>query len=92
VNRECPACGTVTSAPACCGVAFDRPFAMTSERIRALRSYAHGRKGLDDATYRLHLRAVGARSTTTLTRDQHDALMRRLGQLPDRQRQGRAGR
>lgn len=89
MNRECPACGSVTSARACCGVAFDRPFIMTAMRIRALRRYAHGRKGLDEDAYRLHLHAVGAASTTTLTREQHDALMQRLGRLPDRRRVAR---
>lgn len=90
-RRVCPACGDLTSAPSHCGVAFDRPFRMTKPRIVALRRHAHGRKGLDEATYRLHLQAVGAASTTTLTRAQYDALLVRLNRLPDKPRaQGRA--
>lgn len=61
----------------------DRPFTMTPILIGALRRFAHGRKGLDEDTYRLHLRAVGAHSTRQLTRDQHRALLDRLGGLPD---------
>lgn len=91
--RECPACGTSTRTAICCGVRLDARFVMTTDRIKALRRYAHGQKGLDEATYRLHLHAVGATSTTTLTRDQHTALLKRLGALPDRKRpaQRRAG-
>ena len=55
--------------------------------------------GVDGAYYRVHhfarqlaspfplLAAVGAASTTELTREQHTALLRRLGALPDRPRQ-----
>jgi len=91
-TRQCPACGSLTRTPSCCGVFLDAPFRMTTARIRALRRFVHGRKGLDEATYRLHLEAVGATSTTELTRDQHDALLARLGKLPDRKREpkGRA--
>lgn len=68
-----------------------RPFRMTANLVRALRRYAHGRKGLDEETYRLHLNAVGARSTLQLTRVQHTNLLQRLASLPDRPaRQGRA--
>lgn len=89
--RTCPRCDRRTTAPECCGIHLDAPFGMTTQRIRALRRHAHGRKGLDDATYRLHLAAVGATSTTTLTREQYHALMARLNALPDRQRRrGRA--
>lgn len=41
--------------------------------IKAPRRFAHGTKGLDEPTYRLHLQAVGATSTTELTREQHQA-------------------
>lgn len=51
-----------------------------------LRRYAHGRKGLDLDTYTLKLQAVGATSTTALTRTQYDQLLAALHQLPDRQR------
>ncbi|MGH8083904.1 MAG: hypothetical protein ACREPV_01330 [Lysobacter sp.] len=64
----------------------DRPFRMNTVLVRALRRYAHGRKGLDEATYRLHLSAVGADSTLSLTRTQHAQLLQRLGRLPDRTR------
>lgn len=59
---------------------------MTTNRIKALRRYVHGRKGLDEPTYRLHLHAVGATSTSLLTATQYDALLARLRSLPDRQR------
>lgn len=58
-------------------------FRMTTTRIKRLRAYAHGRKGLDSDTYALHREAVGARSTTELTYPQFAALMKRLGRLPD---------
>jgi hypothetical protein len=59
--------------------------------IIALRRLAHGRKGLDEDTYRMHVRAVGAESTTELTREQHQALVKRLVALPDKPKpQGRA--
>ncbi len=86
-SRQCPACGSLTTAATCCGVALDAPFCMSRQKITALRRFVHGRKGLDVPTYRLHLAAVGANSTTELTRAQHDALLKRLGALPDRQRQ-----
>lgn len=84
--HQCPACGSLTSAPTCCGVHLDRPFIMDRERIKALRRYAHGRKGLDLDTYTLKLQAVGATSTTALTRTQYDQLLAALHRLPDRQR------
>lgn len=87
--RECPVCGRDTTASTCCGVQLNAPFAMTKARTIALRRYAHGRKGLDVETYRMHLEGVGARSTTELTRDQHTALLKRLGALPDKPRPGR---
>lgn len=90
-TRTCPRCERRTSARECCGIHLDAPFGMTTQRIRALRRHAHGRKGLDDATYRLHLAAVGASSTTELTREQYRALRDRLNALPDKPRQrGRA--
>jgi hypothetical protein len=86
---ECPVCGTTSAAGNCCGVWLSAPFTMTTERIKALRRYAHGQKGLDADAYHLHVKAVGATSTTTLTRDQHTELLRRLGRLPDRKRQAK---
>ncbi|RRN78510.1 hypothetical protein EIM50_13555 [Pseudoxanthomonas sp. SGD-10] len=89
--NQCPACGSHTAARICCGIDLEAPFVMTTARIRKLRRYAHGQKGLDEETYRLHLAAVGATSTRDLTREQHTALLRRLGALPDRPRRGRGG-
>lgn len=81
--RTCPLCRHRSNLERCCGVALAMPFRMSANRVRALRAYVHGRKGLDDDTYRLHLGAVGARSTLELNREQHDALMKRLAALPD---------
>lgn len=92
MKHQCPACGSLTSAATCCGVPLNRPFVMSTERIKALRRYAHGQKGLDQPTYRLKLQAVGATSTTDLTRDQYDALLASLRRLPDRKRQDAKGR
>ena len=86
MNEQCPACGTVTERSECCGIYLAGPFRMTTPRVRALRAYAHGRKGLDAETYRMHVRAVGCESTLDLSRDQYNALLRRLRQLPDRMR------
>ncbi|MDR7193394.1 hypothetical protein [Luteimonas terrae] len=66
------------------------PFAMTKVRVLALRRYVHGRKGLDEPTYRMHLSAVGADSTLHLTSTQYDALLARLRPLPDRERREKA--
>ncbi|WP_337052536.1 hypothetical protein [Pseudoxanthomonas sp. USHLN014] len=91
-REQCPACGSLTTAGTCCGVPLNRPFVMDKSRVIALRRYVHGQKGLDEPTYRLHVVAVGATSTTTLTRSQYDALLARLRRLPDRPRQGTKGR
>lgn len=70
----------------------DRDFQISKPLVKALRRYAHGTKGLDEPTYRLHLHAVGATSTLDLSRSQHEALLARLRALPDapRKAQGRA--
>lgn len=85
----CPACGCETQDHWCCGIHLTAPFRMTKNRVIALRSYAHGRKGVDQATYKLMLQAVGVTSTLQLTRDSHNALLRSLGKLPDRPRQAK---
>lgn len=90
-NRQCDICGSVTTAASCCGVRVGGPFSMTKARIVALRAYAHGRKGLDIPTYKLHLHAVGVNSTLDLKRETYDALLRRLRPLPDRPKQAQAG-
>lgn len=69
-----------------------RPFSMNTARVKSLRAHAHGRKGLDQATYRLHLRAVGATSTLALTERQYYDLLARLNALPDRARPPGQGR
>lgn len=56
--------------------------------VIALRRLAHGRKGLDQETYRLHLRAVGAYSTSELSKSQQQQLLDRLLALPDKGRGG----
>lgn len=83
LTRHCPACGVRTNAARCCGVDLGAPFRMTRTLVKGVRGLAHGRKGLDDDTYRLHVRAVGARSTLELTRTQYNALVQRLSKLPD---------
>lgn len=92
MNHQCPACGSVTAAASCCGVPLGQPFVMSTERIKRLRRFVHGMKGLDEATYCLHLQAVGAQHTGDLTRDQYDALLKRLGRLPNRTRKPAQGR
>lgn len=59
-------------------------FIMTTNLTKALRRFAHGDKGLDEPTYRLHLQAVGATSTLDLTREQHQQLLARLRALPNK--------
>lgn len=92
--RQCPVCGGRTRASRCCGVHLAAPFRMSGSRVKALRAYAHGRKGLDEETYRLHLRAVGVDSTLHLDAPSYNALLARLRRLPDMPRagQGRAAR
>ena len=94
MTRQCPACGTRTRAASCCGVRLGGPFRMSGNRVKALRAYAHGRKGLDQDTYRLHLAAVGVDSTLNLDSDRYNALLARLRRLPDvpRAGQGRVAR
>jgi hypothetical protein len=93
-RRTCPRCGYATRSTDCCGIDLTAagPWAMTKARIRYLRAFAHGTKGLDDDTYRLHLERAGARHTDQLTRDQYHALLRDLGRLPDVPKVKRGGR
>lgn len=80
----CMVCGQDTREPTCCGERVNRgPFRMTKLRVRALRAFAHGRKGLDADTYRMRLEAVGVRSTLELNADQYHRLMLGLRSLPD---------
>lgn len=88
----CPLCGHVTAKTECCGLdltAADTLWRMTKARIRYLRAFAHGTKGLDEDTYRLHLVRAGAQHTNELTREQFHALMRDLAKLPDARKVGK---
>lgn len=84
--RSCPMCDANTPSPWCCGIDLtgaDGLWLMTATRIRHLRAYAHGTKGIDDDTYRLHLSRVGVQHTHDLSRAQYHDLLRGLAQLPD---------
>lgn len=93
-TRTCPLCEHPTSARWCCGLDLsarrELVFTMTKARIRALRAFAHGTKGLDNDTFRLHLSRVGVQHTHELTREQFNRLRAELGKLPDAKRRGRA--
>lgn len=67
-------------------------FRMTPSRIRRLRAYAHGRKGLDAEAYDAQRNAVGAASTSEMTYRQYTALLKRLATLPDVPRRQRRPR
>lgn len=72
-----------------------RVIRISTNMVKAIRAYAHGRKGLDEETYRMHLQAVGVDSTLQLTRAKRQQLIERLRKLPDSpawvdRRQGRA--
>lgn len=68
-----------------------RDFCISKPLVKALRRLAHGQKGLDEDTYRMHVRAVGCESTLELTRQQHQDLIQRLLALPNKPKpQGRA--
>lgn len=83
--RQCPHCGTRSRRINCCGVILTerRRWRMTKTMVRHVQIFARARKGLDEDTYRMNLAAVGASSTTKLTRTQHTELMQRLGRYPD---------
>ena len=85
-TRTCPRCEHHTTARECCGIdlaARRAVWTMTPQRIRAVRAFAHGTKGLDDETFRLCLSRAGVQHTQDLTRDQHRELLQALGRLPD---------
>jgi hypothetical protein len=84
----CPLCGHPSPARYCCGIDLgvrvnSGHWRMTPERIHLVRAVAHGRKGLDDDTYRLYLGRVQARHTGELSREQFQELLRALNSLPD---------
>lgn len=84
-RHTCPRCGAATAQRWCCGIdlAARAPWRMTRERIRHVHALAYGRKGLDEDTYRLRLRAVGVGSSLELDRAQFERLVQGLLRLPD---------
>lgn len=83
--RQCPHCGVRSRRINCCGLILSerRRWRMSAAMVRHVQIFAKARKGLDEDTYRMNLAAVGASSTTKLTRTQHTELMKRLGRYPD---------
>ena len=93
-SRKCPRCNLYTDRSNCCGIDLTvrrRPWRMTPDKIKHVRAIAHGRKGLDDETYRMYLERTGARSTRELTQDQFYALLKDLARVPDVRRAGAGG-
>lgn len=84
-HRTCPRCERATAQRWCCGLdlAAAAPWCMTRERIVHVHALAYGRKGLDEDTYRLRLRAVGVASSLELSRAQFERLVQGLLALPD---------
>lgn len=84
-GRQCPMCDQRTFASYCCGIDLTvqpRGFAMTKPLLRMVHVQA-ARKGLDDETYRLRLRAAGVESSKEFTREQFKSFMAELSKLPD---------
>ncbi len=84
--RTCPLCATPIRSDYCCGIDFRTPrsaWRMTADKVRLVHVLARSRKGLDEETYRLRLRAVGVTSSLALSRDQFHALLAGLATLPD---------
>lgn len=83
--RVCPRCESATQNEWCCGLQLSNaaPWRMTGERVRHVHALAMGRKGLDEESYRLRLRAVGVESSKDLSRTQFDRLTQGLLALPD---------
>ena len=83
--RQCPHCGIRSRRLVCCNIILSarRRWHMSAAMIQHVQVFARVRKGLDEESYRMNLAAVGANSTTKLTRTQHTNLMLRLGRYPD---------
>lgn len=84
-TRRCPMCERATAAANCCGIDLTvrrRRFRMTP-KLCQLVHVAAARKGLDDDTYRLRLRARGVESSKHFDRDTFKAFMSDLAALPD---------
>ena len=56
---------------------------MTKMLVRHVHIVARVQKGLDEETYKLRLRAVGAESSKNFTRVQYVEFMKGLAKLPD---------
>lgn len=92
-TRQCPRCDTRTTQRWCCGIdlrARRVRWRMTDERVRLVHIMARARKGLDEETYRLRLRAVGVASSKQLSRAQFRQFVTGLRALPDRVRKAAA--
>lgn len=86
--RQCPHCGIRSRRIACCGIILGarRRWHMSTAMIQHVQAFAKARKGLTEEAYRDNVTAVGATSTTKLTRQQHTDLMLRLGRYQDTQK------
>jgi hypothetical protein len=84
--RDCSLCGAAIRGGYCCGIDYTtprRPWRMTTQLVRLVHIVARSQKGLDEATYRDRLRAVGVSSSLALTRDKFHTFLAGLGKLPD---------
>ena len=83
--RQCPRCGVRSRRLTCCGIdlGLRRRWRMTRQMVQHVVVFAKARKGLDEEAYRANLLAVGCERTRSLSREQHAALMDRLGRYPD---------
>ena len=78
-------CDRLTLLRDCCGIdltARRTRFRMTRDLLRLVHVEA-ANKGLDDATYRLRLRAVGVASSKDFDRATFKRFMSELAKLPD---------
>lgn len=84
-RRRCPRCERLTLQRDCCGIdlfAKRRRWKMTP-KLKQLVHVVAARKGLDDDTYRLRLRAVGVGSCSDFNRATFAVFMGALSALPD---------
>lgn len=84
-RRRCPICDCLTLRRDCCGIDLTvrrKPFRMTKAMLQLVHVEA-ANKGLDDATYRLRLRAVGVASSKDFDRATFKRFMAELDKLPD---------
>ena len=91
-SRQCPMCDRMTTQRDCCGIDLTvrrRGFTMTPDLIRMVHVVARQRKGLDEPTYRLRLRAAGVASCKDFDRETFKSFMAGLASLPDVPRRAR---